>query len=104
MDAKKGGEKGKKEELPKVNEVETISPATRLLNKRRQMYENQEAYKLKKKEFQQAEIQFRLKEKELKDRDQEIQESLITFANYLDANQKAMKKSDDNIAKVSEEN
>jgi len=26
---------GKKEELPKVNEVETISPATRLLNKRR---------------------------------------------------------------------
>jgi len=25
----------KKEELPKINEVETISPATRLLNKRR---------------------------------------------------------------------
>ena len=42
---------GKKEELPKVNEVETILPATRLLNKRRQMYENQEAYKMKKKEF-----------------------------------------------------
>jgi chromosome segregation ATPase len=51
MEAKKGSDKGKKEELPKVNEVETISPATRLLNKRRQMYENQEAYKLKKKEF-----------------------------------------------------
>lgn len=39
-------------DLPKVNEVETVSPATRLLNKRRQMYENQEQYKLKKKEFQ----------------------------------------------------
>jgi len=32
--------KAKEGELPKVNEVETISPATRLLNKRRQMYEN----------------------------------------------------------------
>lgn len=35
----------KKEELPNVNSDETISPATRLLNKRRQMYENQEQYK-----------------------------------------------------------
>jgi predicted nucleic acid-binding Zn-ribbon protein len=68
------------------------------------MYENQEAYKMKKKEFQQAEIQFRVKEHELKDRDQEIQESLITFANYLDTNQRAMKKSDLNIALVTDEN
>lgn len=98
---KKGAKAG---ELPKVNEVETVSPATRLLNKRRQMYENQEQYKLKKKEFQQAEIQFRVKEKELRDKDQEIQESLITFANYLDANQKAMKKSDENRAKLQTEN
>ena len=56
MEPKKGAEKGKKEELPKVNDVEAVSPATRLLNKRRQMYENQEAYKQKKKEFQTAEI------------------------------------------------
>ena len=59
---------------------------------------------MKKKEFQQAEIEFRVKEKELKDRDQEIQESLITFANYLDTNQRAMKKSDLNISLVTEEN
>ena len=32
-------------------EADTVSPATRLLEKRRMMYENQEAYKLKKKEF-----------------------------------------------------
>ena len=32
--------KAKERELPKVNEVETISPATRWLNERRQMYEN----------------------------------------------------------------
>ena len=59
----------KKDELPKVNEVETISPATRLLNKRRQMYENQEEYSTQKKMFKQAEIVFRVKEKELKDKD-----------------------------------
>lgn len=86
------------------NEVETISPATRLLNKRRQMYENQEAYKLQTKDYQTKEIQFRVQEKELKDRDQEIQESLITFANYLDQNQIAMKKSDDNINRITEDN
>jgi hypothetical protein len=32
-------------------EAETVSPATRLLEKRRMMYENQESYKMKKKEF-----------------------------------------------------
>ncbi len=96
--------KTKEGELPKVNEVETISPATRLLNKRRQMYENQEAYKQKKKEYQASEVGFRVQEKELRDCDQEIQESLITFANYLDANQKAMQKADENILKYKQDN
>lgn len=36
-----------------------VSPATRLLEKRRMMYENQEKYKTKKKEFQQQEFNFR---------------------------------------------
>lgn len=31
--------------------METVSPATRLLEKRRQMYEKQEEYEAKKKEF-----------------------------------------------------
>jgi hypothetical protein len=34
-----------------MENVETVSPATRLLEKRRMMYENQEQYKSKKKEF-----------------------------------------------------
>ena len=59
------------------------------------MYENQEAFMQKKKEFQQAEIAFRTKEKELRDKDTEIQEQIIKFANYLDLNQKAMRKCDD---------
>ena len=81
-----------------------VSPATRLLEKRRMMYENQEKYKLKKKEFQQQEFAFRQKEKELRDKDQEIQESIINFASYLDMNQKQMKKCDENISKLKEEN
>jgi hypothetical protein len=42
-----------------IEAAETVSPATRLLEKRRMMYENQEAYKMKKKEFQQEEAKFK---------------------------------------------
>ena len=48
-----------KKNLIAVNKLETVSPATRLLDKRRKMYENQEAYINKKKDFQQMEIQFK---------------------------------------------
>ena len=40
----------------KGNQVETVAPATRLLEKRRQMYEQQEEYENKKKESKQAEL------------------------------------------------
>jgi hypothetical protein len=46
--------------LPQTQQLDTVSPATRLLEKRRLMYENQEKYIQKKKDFQQAEIGFRL--------------------------------------------
>jgi hypothetical protein len=56
--------------LPSVKKMDSgISPATRLLQKRRLMYENQELFMKKKKEFQQAEIQFRQSEKVLRDKD-----------------------------------
>jgi hypothetical protein len=57
----------------------------------------------KKKQFQQAEINFRAKEKSLRDKDASIQEQIIKYANYLDLNQKAMRKCDDNIIKLEEE-
>ncbi len=85
-------------------EADTISPATRLLEKRRMMYENQEAYKLKKKEFQQEEAKFKAQEQDLQKKDTQIQESLIEFSTYLDLNQKQMKKSDENIQKLQLEN
>lgn len=52
------------------------------------MYENQEAYKAKKKEFAHEEITFRKKELELREKDGEIHNSLIAFSSYLDVNQK----------------
>jgi len=90
--------------LPQTQQLDTVSPATRLLEKRRLMYENQEKYISKKKDFQQAEIGFRLQEKELREKDQEIQEALINFAAYLDANQKAIKKCEESIDKLDKEN
>ena len=48
-----------------MNQLDTESPATRLLEKRRIMYEKQEEYENKKKESKQAELEFREQEKEL---------------------------------------
>ena len=69
-----------------VQKLDTVSPATRLLDKRRKMYENQEAYINKKKDFQQMEIQFKQREQDLRQKDNELQTSLIQFASYLDQN------------------
>ena len=37
--------------MGQTQKLDTVSPATRLLDKRRKMYENQEAYLSKKKHF-----------------------------------------------------
>jgi hypothetical protein len=53
--AKKVGSSSGSSKLPPVQnvnpQVETVSPATRLLEKRRLMYEKQEEYEQKKKQF-----------------------------------------------------
>ena len=41
----------KNKSLPQTGQVDIVSPATRLLEKRRQMYENQEHFMEKKKQF-----------------------------------------------------
>lgn len=51
---------------------ETVSPATRLLEKRRNMYEKQETYKHKKKEYQQEEAKFYAQEQDLQQKDTKI--------------------------------
>lgn len=50
------------------------------------------------------EIQFKQKEQDLRQKDNELQASLIQFASYLDGNQKAMDKCDKNIEKLKIEN
>mmetsp|Transcript_31669 Transcript_31669/g.48451 ORF Transcript_31669/g.48451 Transcript_31669/m.48451 type:complete len:118 (+) Transcript_31669:13-366(+) len=75
----------------------TVSPATRLLEKRRQMYEKQEEYESKKKESKQAELEFRDQEKKLREKDLEIQESMIQFSVYLQENERKKQKADEKI-------
>ena len=50
------------------------------------------------------EIQFKQREQDLRQKDNELQASLIQFASYLDGNQKAMDKCDKNIEKLKIEN
>lgn len=93
-----------KKTLVPTQKLETVSPATRLLDKRRKMYENQEAYINKKKEFTQKEFEFQTKEGELLEEDHKLQQSLIQYATFLDFNAKVMRNCDQNIAKLREEN
>ena len=84
--------------------LDTVTPATQLLEKRRLMYESQEKYKDKRKEYSTQEISFKIKERELREQDQDIQEQLVHFAAYLDVNQNTIKRAENNIAKLEQEN
>lgn len=90
--------------LVPAQKLDTVSPATRLLDKRRKMYENQEAYIAKKKHFTQAEFEFSTKEAELREEDHKLQQSLIQYATFLDNNAKVMRNCDINNKKLEEEN
>ena len=67
------------------------------------MYENQETYIAKKKQFTQQEFEFQTREHELREEDHKLQQSLITYATFLDNNAKVMRNCDQNIAKLNEE-
>ena len=84
--------------------LDTVSPATRLLDKRRKMYENQEAYLAKKKHFAQQEFEFQTREAELREEDHKLQQSLIQYAMFLDKNAQQMRTCDQNVARLREEN
>jgi myosin heavy subunit len=64
-----------------------ISPATRLLDKRRQMFEVQEALVSQKEEFARREDALRRREDALRRKDVELQESLIKFNKFLQENE-----------------
>jgi len=79
--------------------LDHVSPATRLLEKRRQMFEVQEALDVQKEEFARREDAFRRREETLRKKDLELQESLIKFNKFLQENEskrnRALKRASD---------
>lgn len=73
--------------MPTTLMFDHVSPATRLLEKRRQMFEVQEALNSQKDEFARREDAFRRREDALRRKDLELQESLIKFNKFLQENE-----------------
>eukprot|EP00744_Colponema_vietnamica_P002739 GILI01004263.1.p1 GENE.GILI01004263.1~~GILI01004263.1.p1 ORF type:complete len:390 (-),score=71.17 GILI01004263.1:849-2018(-) len=73
--------------IPQHLTLDNVSPSTRLLEKRRQMYEVQDALDQQKEEFARREENFRRKEEQLRKRDLELQEQLIKFNKFLQDNE-----------------
>jgi chromosome segregation ATPase len=78
---------GKSFRLPQHIQIDSISPATRLLEMRKDMYEEQEVFEKKKEAFKTSEDSFKRRENELREKDLKIQESLIKFSKYLEENE-----------------
>lgn len=87
--------------MPQTLMLDHVSPATRLLEKRRQMFEVQEALEAQKQDFNRKEEVFKRREEALKLKDLELQESLIRFSKFLQENDskraRAEKKAADEI-------
>eukprot|EP00294_Goniomonas_avonlea_P013739 CAMPEP_0114559510 /NCGR_PEP_ID=MMETSP0114-20121206/10957_1 /TAXON_ID=31324 /ORGANISM="Goniomonas sp, Strain m" /LENGTH=348 /DNA_ID=CAMNT_0001744979 /DNA_START=38 /DNA_END=1084 /DNA_ORIENTATION=- len=76
------------EQAPSMQQLnlDHVSPATRLLEKRRQMFEVQEALEAQKEEFARREDLFKRREEQLRKKDIDLQESLIRFNKFLQEN------------------
>lgn len=66
---------------------DNVAPATRLLEKRRQMYEVQDALDAQKARFEQEEENFAKREVQLRARDLQLQQQLIKFNKFLQDNE-----------------
>lgn len=66
---------------------DNVSPATRLLEKRRQMYEVQDALENQKARFAKEEEQFRKREEQLRAKDLQLQHQLFRFNKFLQDNE-----------------
>ena len=80
--------------MPQTLTLDHVSPATRLLEKRRQMFEVQEALDAQKEEFARREEAFRRREEGLRQKDLELQESLIKFNKFLQENESKRNRAD----------
>lgn len=66
--------------------MDQVTPATKLLEKRRQMFEVQERLEQERHEFQKKEASFKKREDEIKRRDNELKDRLIRFSKFLQEN------------------
>lgn len=72
--------------IPNHIQIDTVSPATKLLEKRRQMYEVHEAFEAQKEAYKQQEEAFKRQEDLIRERDLAIQEELIKYCKFLQEN------------------
>lgn len=72
--------------VPTHLQIEGITQATKLLEKRRILYEVDEAYNQQKKEFTRQKDTFLKQEEIIKETDQKIQENLLIFCKFLSEN------------------
>src|SRR4051812_17990740 len=68
---------------PKEKKKDTISPSTRILEKRREMQEAQSALDAQKEEFEKHKVLMQTKEEELKKKEKELNEAPIRFSRFL---------------------
>ena len=69
--------------LPADLQIDSVSPATQLLDKRRLMYEVQKSFEDQKEDFREKERRFKMQEHDLRQKDVLIQDNLIKFSNHL---------------------
>ena len=79
-------------DMPQALALDHVSPATRLLEKKRQQFEVQEALDAQKEEFLRHEEAFRRREEALRRKDVELQDSLIKFNKFLQENESKRKR------------
>lgn len=95
------GDGGDAQKFPQQLIFENVSPATRLLEKRRQMYEVQDALESQKARFAKEEEQFKKKEDQLRAKDLQLQHQLIRFNKFLQDNEAKRRRAETRAAEES---
>ncbi|CAK9071276.1 unnamed protein product [Durusdinium trenchii] len=88
------GDRGTIPKHPQQLFFDNVNPATRLLEKRRQMYEVQDALENQKARFAKEEEQFRKKEEQLRVKDLQLQNQLVKFNKFLQDNEAKRRRSE----------
>lgn len=86
--------KGQSKTLPVTLTLEHVSPVTRLLEKRKQMLQVQDALDGQKEDYQRKEEIFKRREENLRKKDLELQEALVLFNKFLKENEQKRRRAE----------